>query len=162
MTLKFKPGDIGYLEVKVVAIDRVDDELPYLVEATDGHSASWAWVSADTVLPPPTPAEPEVDLSGAWLVDAGLAGVNLAGVNLRDARLDGADLCSTHLAGSDLCGAILIRAIDLEHTNLEGAKYCDHTVFPQCHTGPFLPQHPEAPDGMVRIADCHHGCGTRR
>lgn len=77
----------------------------------------------------------EVDLFAADLVAADLRAADLAGANLGSADLSradlsranllGADLSNAQLAGTDLRGAILRRA------DLSGARYDDHTLWPE-------------------------------
>lgn len=66
-------------------------------------------------------AEVVVDLRGACLVDAQLAGLELAGADLRGADLSRADLRGTRLFQADLQGAVLFQA-RLDGADLTGAR----------------------------------------
>jgi hypothetical protein len=78
------------------------------------------------------PADPPLDLTGAYLVRAQLAKVSLGGAALNDARLQGADLNGAILQGAsfgaaDLRGANLSGA-DLRGADLTGANLADATL----------------------------------
>jgi len=66
-----------------------------------------------------------VDLQGAYLQDASLAGANLQGANLADALLQGANLAGANLKDADLQGASLqganLTGANLNLANLSGA-----------------------------------------
>jgi uncharacterized protein YjbI with pentapeptide repeats len=70
-----------------------------------------------------------VDLQGAVLPRAPLAGANLRKADLRGAKLHGANLSGADLSGSNLAGAELEGA-NLTGVNLTGARYDRQTRWP--------------------------------